>query len=510
MNNSSKLITVHTIAHNENDVLKINKIIKKNEKNIEKHGKKESYNINFKIWEEKDILKLIKKYNNQKYKIFYNNLITNKSKDDFIKYLILFDEGGLFINNVLLQNNNNYVFLSEFIRNTNKNIVFFEEEKTLGLEKSLLKKDTNLINDDVIYIGNKNNDLMLYIINNIDYDKQIKNQYQTKLNLGSYFLTNQVNNFYFKDSGLEMDETVLNFVTLQKHPINTIKYKEELYPNAFELVNPTNEFDKYSKYNDIANYISLFGLLLFYLLGRWDLLVLYLIVAAVGIYIARYYIYSLIDNEPQRAEIDNKYFYNTRDFGVLKELRENYKIIKEEAKNVLKNAPKLDIYRNYDDWHNSHEYVNKIKNEYGWIRSWMYKDGQAVKSDGNYNWLNYGMLYFGEFFDKNCEQCPKTKELLSKIKDKINICGFSYVMGNTTIEIHSDETGPSNNSMAVHLGLIIPKNPETCKLIMKVDDNYYYETEKEGKLLIFDATNYHYAYNQSNEDRVVLYIDMKY
>lgn len=509
-----KIIIIHTIIHNSEDILKIEKIIKKNDKKLKKNDEKKLYNINFKIWNEKDIIKLIKKNKNAIHLKYYNNLIINKSKEDFAKYLILYEHGGIFINNVLLQNNNNYVYLCEYIENMNKNIIFFEENVTNKIEKLLLKKESDLINDDIIYISNKRNELILYIIENIDYESIPKNQYQVKLNLGSYFLTNKVNNFYAK-SDIINDETFI-YSILSKHPINTLLYKKELYPNTIDLVNPTDEFDKYSHINDMTNYIGIFGLILFYFLGRWEILILYVIICTIGIYLVRNYIYSLVNYEPGKVRIDKKYFYKINDFKAFKELKESWKYIKKEAKYVLDNAPKLDIYRNYEDWHNSEEYVNKIKNEYGWIRSWKYKDGNPVTSrdtkndkKGNHNWLNYGLFYFGDNFNKNIDKCPITFKILNKIKDRINICGFSYMMGNTTIEIHSDETGPSNNSMAMHLGLIIPKNSETCKLIMKIKDNFYYETEEEGKFVIFDATNDHYAYNQSNEDRVVLYIDFK-
>jgi aspartyl/asparaginyl beta-hydroxylase (cupin superfamily) len=502
-----KTMIVHTIAHNNNDVEKIEKIIKKNDKNIKKKDKINNYNIDFKIWKEKDIIKLLKKDNIKQLK-YYKNLVINKSKEDFAKYLILYEYGGIFINNVMLQNNNNYVFLCEYIDDMNKNIVFFQENKTLKIEKSLLKKESELINDDIMYFSNKKSELLAYIISKIDNNIDIKNQYQTKLNLGSYFLTNQVNNFY-SFHNIVNNET-FNYIVLNKHPINTMLYKNELYPNTVDLSNPTDEFDRYSHINDMANYIGIFGLLLFYFLGRWDILILYVIIAAVGIYLTRYYIYMLVNYEPQQVLIDNKYFYEQSQFKIFKELKNNWKIIRDEAKYVLENAPKLDIHRNYEDWHNSEEYVNKIKNQYGWIRSWKYKSGAPVNdSEGNHNWLNYGLLYFGDNFKQNVDKCPQTFKILDKIKHRINICGFSYMMGNTTIEIHSDETGPSNNSMAMHLGLIIPKNSDTCKLIMKIDNDFYYETEEEGKFVIFDATHEHYAYNQSNEDRVVLYVDFK-
>lgn len=500
----NKLI-IHTIVHNTVDKIEMQKIIDKNEKKY-KDNKNEKLNILLKVWDENKITKLIKSID-KKYIKYYDKLIINKSKEDFAKYLILYKYGGLYVNNLLLKYNRNYHVLGEYILSKKVNILFIEENDSLGLERGLLKKESNIINDDIIYISKTDNELILYLINNIDYDKIPQNQYQTKLQLGNYFLTNQTNIFYFKQEFKNMD--VLNYSIIPNELLN-IKYKPELYPNTIDLIEPIIKLREYSKYNDILNYMGLFGILLFYLLGRWDILILYIIVLSVGVYFSKLYIYSMVDHKLNKAKIDNNLFYNAQKFSIFKEMKTHWKDIKKEAENVLKNAPRLDISRNYEDWHNSEEYVNKIKNEYGWIRSWKYKDGEAqTDGDGNHNWLNFGLLYFDNFFIENTKVCPITTGILEKIKDKINICGFSYIMGNTTIEIHNDETGPSNNSMAAHLGLICPKNTETCRLIMKVEDDYYYKDEQEGKFIVFDATNYHYAYNQSNEDRVVLYIDFK-
>jgi len=503
-------LLIHTIIHNEIEREEIKKIIEKNEK---KRSEKENKDliVKVKIWDDIKIKKLLTQ-DNKNFSKYYKSLILNKSKEDFAKYIILYHEGGLYVNNYLLRYNKNYYALVDILLSKQKNILFYEEKESLGLERSLLKKDDNIINDDIIYFKNRQSELLYNIIYGIDLNIIPQSQYEVKINLGNYYLTNKVNIFYNKYLGEDEDTYSFNILKNNDIPINDI-YKQDLYPNTFDLVDPHYKLKEYSQINEIANYVGLFGLLLFYLLGRWDIFLLYVIILAVGFYLGRMYIYSLVNCKVIKAEIEpmtNQVFYNIKDYPIFKELKENWMLIKKEAEQVLKSSPKLDIYRNYEDWHNSEEYVSKIKDKYGWIRSWKYKDGETVKDgDGNHYWLNYGLLYFGNFFNENTKQCPITTKILSKIKDKINICGFSYLMGNTTIEIHNDETGPSNNSMALHLGLIVPKNNETCKLIMKIGDDYYYETEKEGKFLVFDATNDHYAYNQSNEDRVVLYIDFK-
>jgi hypothetical protein len=61
------------------------------------------------------------------------------------------------------------------------------------------------------------------------------------------------------------------------------------------------------------------------------------------------------------------------------------------------------------------------------------------------------------------------------------------------------------------MGLIIPKIKNSCKLVLYNDktNQYYYKKEKEGEIIIADTNYKHYAYNLSNEDRVILYIDFK-
>jgi beta-hydroxylase len=62
----------------------------------------------------------------------------------------------------------------------------------------------------------------------------------------------------------------------------------------------------------------------------------------------------------------------------------------------------------------------------------------------------------------------------------------------------------------MHLGLSVPKPHDTCRLVIKnPDGDYFYVNEENGKMLIFDASYEHYAYNQSNQDRLILFVDFK-
>jgi beta-hydroxylase len=231
------------------------------------------------------------------------------------------------------------------------------------------------------------------------------------------------------------------------------------------------------------------------------------IIFIVFLYYVRKYI---IDEKIYSYKIDDKIFFDSNQFEMFDELKLNWKIVQQEAKHILENSPKLEMTRTYEDWKDSQDYMNTIMDKHGWIRSW--KSPEQTKEEngnGNYDWLNYGLFYDGVEFNQNIMQCPETYKILEKMKDKINIAGFSYMKGKSMIQKHTDSTGIIFHSLAFHLGLIIPEPYSTCQLIINDGYKNYSYTETPGGTVIFDGTYEHYAYNQSNEDRVILYIDFK-
>lgn len=199
----------------------------------------------------------------------------------------------------------------------------------------------------------------------------------------------------------------------------------------------------------------------------------------------------------------SKIYYPVHKFDIFRKIRKQWKTIREEALSVYNTAPRLDVTRTQSDWKNSQIFVDSIKDQYGWIKSW----GTSNPSIGNTDWLNYGLVYYKTEFSQNTAHCPKTIVLLREISEHINICGFSLLLPNTEILPHTDDTGISHGSLAMHLGLVIPSK-NLCQLAVQ-DHNQTYccKEEQEGKMIVFDATYEHGAYNYSNEPRIILYID---
>jgi beta-hydroxylase len=79
---------------------------------------------------------------------------------------------------------------------------------------------------------------------------------------------------------------------------------------------------------------------------------------------------------------------------------------------------------------------------------------------------------------------------------------FSILEPHTSITAHR---GPYKGILRYHLGLIIPSPTDQCGIRIG-SDIYHWHT---GQSLVFDDTIMHEAWNNSDEIRVVLFVDFK-
>lgn len=165
-----------------------------------------------------------------------------------------------------------------------------------------------------------------------------------------------------------------------------------------------------------------------------------------------------------------KWFYSIDEVPELTILEENYSVILSELTELI-NSP-----------------GNK---------QWAEIFPKYVDESSENKWKLFTFQFFGIKHPLNCKACPNTYNILKKIPDLIT-AEFSYLPANTHILPHK---GFSKMVLRAHLGLIIPKH---CSL--RVGDETR-EWEK-AKMLIFDDSFEHEAWNNSNEDRYVLMLDI--
>lgn len=115
------------------------------------------------------------------------------------------------------------------------------------------------------------------------------------------------------------------------------------------------------------------------------------------------------------------------------------------------------------------------------------------------NWRTFILFGFGKKLEKNCKQAPVTTRLLEAIPN-LQTAWFSILAPGYHIPAH---TGVTKGILRAHLGLIIPKDAEKCRLRVGDTINVWHP----GEIFVFDDTYEHEVWNDTLEERVILLFD---
>ncbi|MGE0562684.1 MAG: aspartyl/asparaginyl beta-hydroxylase domain-containing protein [Flavobacteriales bacterium] len=150
-----------------------------------------------------------------------------------------------------------------------------------------------------------------------------------------------------------------------------------------------------------------------------------------------------------------------------------------------------DIQSELFDVYFGHSDINK--------NDWFLAHPHYVKSNSEKAWKTFEFVFFGIKNLDNCKRCPKTFELLKKIPELVT-AQFSVLEPNTKIDAHK---GYTRMVLRNHLALKVPSK-ELCKLKIENEEHSW----EEGKVITFDDSKVHEAWNFSNEPRMVLMFDV--
>ncbi|MEM8787931.1 MAG: aspartyl/asparaginyl beta-hydroxylase domain-containing protein [Pseudomonadota bacterium] len=173
---------------------------------------------------------------------------------------------------------------------------------------------------------------------------------------------------------------------------------------------------------------------------------------------------SLVPNTP---------FIDPKVFPELDELTQRWEEVAEEARGVLRFRDEIPAFQE--------------------ISPDQYRIATAK------NWRTFILYGFGEQLEKNCAQMPKTAAMLGKVPN-IQIAWLSILAPGYHIPAH---TGVTKGVVRAHLGLLIPKEAEKCRI--RVDDQV--EHWEPGKMIVLDDTYEHEVWNDTDEERVILLFD---
>jgi aspartyl/asparaginyl beta-hydroxylase (cupin superfamily) len=133
------------------------------------------------------------------------------------------------------------------------------------------------------------------------------------------------------------------------------------------------------------------------------------------------------------------------------------------------------------------------------------------------SWKSF-MFKSGKFIEENCALAPRTAELLRGIPG-VYTAFFSILDPQQYVRPH---WGYYKGFLRYHLGVVVPNNNEGHECFLRVNDDprdnaardksliergekYYW---REGEGVLFDDTFLHDAANESDEVRVVLWLDV--
>ena len=115
-------------------------------------------------------------------------------------------------------------------------------------------------------------------------------------------------------------------------------------------------------------------------------------------------------------------------------------------------------------------------------------------------WKTYFLYGYGFKAEQNCARCPETTSIIEQIPG-VTTAFFSILSPHKHIPAHR---GYYKGVIRCHLGLIIPQPFFKCKI--RIGNNLAFW--QEGKVLLFDDTYQHEVWNDTEEIRAVLFLDI--
>jgi beta-hydroxylase len=126
------------------------------------------------------------------------------------------------------------------------------------------------------------------------------------------------------------------------------------------------------------------------------------------------------------------------------------------------------------------------------------KDQIEITDDDN--WKTFFLYGYGFEAKLGVEMCPRTAALMRQIPG-MTTAMFSILSPGKHI---LDHRGPYKGVLRYHLGLIVPHDAPACRIRVGEDIRHW----QAGESMVFDDTYNHEVWNDTDETRVVLFVDV--
>jgi aspartyl/asparaginyl beta-hydroxylase (cupin superfamily) len=176
-----------------------------------------------------------------------------------------------------------------------------------------------------------------------------------------------------------------------------------------------------------------------------------------------------------RALDNNKTFFDTSTFPWVRDVEAHSEQIRREVDRLLKC---IDLLPGFEEIQVEQKMLTRDK-----------------------RWKILPIYAYGKRVVENERRFPETAIALRAIPG-LHSAMFSIMQAKKVIPSH---TGPFAGVLRYHLGVKIPAPGRQCGIKVGDDTSYW----EEGKSLIFDDSHTHSAWNDSDQDRVVLFVDFQ-
>jgi beta-hydroxylase len=152
------------------------------------------------------------------------------------------------------------------------------------------------------------------------------------------------------------------------------------------------------------------------------------------------------------------------------------------------------------NWMVIREEVERLLEDHAALPNFQDISTDQIEITDDDRWKTFFLYGYGFTAKLGVEMCPRTAALMREIP------GMTTAM----ISILSprkhilDHRGPYKGVLRYHLGLIVPQDAEACRIRVGDDIRHW----EEGKSMIFDDTFNHEVWNDTDETRVVLFVDV--
>jgi ornithine lipid ester-linked acyl 2-hydroxylase len=176
----------------------------------------------------------------------------------------------------------------------------------------------------------------------------------------------------------------------------------------------------------------------------------------------------------RRSLVGDATFFALERFPWVREVEQNWTVIREEVQRLLEDREALPNFQDIS------------------------KDQIEITDDDR--WKTLFLYGYGFEAKLGIEMCPRTAAIMREIPG-MTTAMISILSPRKHILAHR---GPYKGVLRYHLGLIVPENAEACRIRVGEDIRHW----EAGTSMVFDDTFNHEVWNDTDETRVVLFVDV--